>query len=66
MKNNLWKSSEKLVKNSNLNNFEKFISNNHSISFNNDYKKICKWSVENLGEFWKSIWNFGEIKGKLG
>ena len=24
MKNNLWKSSEELVKNSNLNNFEKF------------------------------------------
>ena len=30
MKNNLWKSSEELVKNSNLNNFEKFISKNYS------------------------------------
>ena len=29
-------------------------------------KKICKWSIENLGEFWKSVWNFGKIKGKLG
>ena len=66
MKNNLWKSSEKLVKNSNLNNFEKFISKNYNLSFSNDYKKICKWSIENLGEFWKSIWNFGKIKGKLG
>ena len=66
MKNNLWKSSEELVKNSNLNNFEKFISKNYNLSFNNDYKKICKWSIENLGEFWKSVWNFGKIKGKLG
>ena len=66
MKNNLWKSSEELVKNSNLNNFEKFISKNYNLSFNNDYKKIYKWSIENLGEFWKSVWNFGKIKGKLG
>ena len=66
MKNNLWKSSEELVKNSNLNNFEKFISKNYNLSFKNDYKKICKWSIENLGEFWKSVWNFGKIKGKLG
>ena len=66
MCNNLWKSSNKLVKNSNLNNFEKYISKNYSLSFGNDYKKICKWSIENLGEFWKSIWKFGKIKGKLG
>ena len=66
MKNKLWKGSEKLVKNSNLNNFEKFISKNYNLSFSNDYKKICKWSIENLGEFWKSVWNFGKIKGKLG
>ena len=66
MKNKLWKGSEKLVENSNLNNFEKFISKNYNLSFSNDYKKICKWSIENLGEFWKSIWNFGKIKGKLG
>ena len=45
MKNNLWESSKELVKNSNLNNFEKFISKNYNLSFNNDYKKICKWSM---------------------
>ena len=35
MKNNLWKSSEKLVKNSNLNNFENLTVNNIEINNNN-------------------------------
>ena len=66
MKNSLWKSSSELIKDSNLNSFESYLSKKYDILFNGDYQKIWKWSVENLGKFWKSIWNYAEIKGKLG
>ena len=66
MKNFLWKSLDREIKNSNLSNFEKYLSENYQTSFKNNYEKIWNWSIENSAEFWKSIWKFYNIKGKLG
>jgi acetoacetyl-CoA synthetase len=66
MQNYLWKSSKELIRNSNLNKFERFISKKHNVKFENNYDELWKWSVQNLGVFWKSIWLFSKIKGKLG
>ena len=66
MKNILWKSLAHEIKSSNLNNFEKYLSKNYQTSFKNNYEKIWKWSIENSAEFWKSIWKFSNVKGKLG
>ena len=66
MKKNLWKGSRKLIKNSNLNKFEIFISKKFDLSINNNYQKIWKWSINNLGKFWESVWDYAEIKGKKG
>ena len=66
MKNFLWKSLDREIKSSNLSNFEKYLSENYQTSFKNNYEKIWNWSIENSAEFWKSIWKFYNIKGKLG
>ena len=64
--NILWKASTEELKNSNLFKFENFLEENYSIKFSSDYKLLWKWSIDNPGEFWKSIWQFSNIKGKLG
>ena len=66
MKNILWTSSNKRLKNSNLFRFEKFLNKKYKINNKNNYKKLWEWSVNNNGKFWKSIWEFSDIRGKLG
>ena len=36
------------------------------INSDNNFNKIWKWSVDNPNFFWKSIWDFTKVKGKLG
>ena len=66
MKNILWKCSNKKLKDSNLFKFENFLKTKYEINYNNNYEQLWKWSIENLGEFWQSIWEFSNIKGQLG
>ncbi len=60
----LWEASIKLKKNSNLFKFEKFISNRYKKKFNNNYKKIHDWSIQNSEYFWNSIWDFSNVIGE--
>ena len=66
MKNMLWKCSDSKLKDSNLFKFESFLNKKYSIDYQNDYEQLWKWSINNIGEFWKSIWEFSNVKGKLG
>jgi len=66
MENYLWKSSKDLIKNSNLNKFEKFVNKKYRKKFKKNYIKLWNWSIENLGDFWSSIWFFFKIKGRIG
>ncbi len=58
----LWKPSTKVVKDSNLNYFTKYLG----IDFEDDFKKIWKWSVENPDTFWSKFWDFSKIIGEKG
>ena len=60
--NYLWKPSNKIVENSNLNKFSKFIG----IEFKEDFKKLWEWSVNNPEVFWSKIWDFTKIIGDKG
>ena len=62
----LWKCSDSKLKDSNLFKFESFLNKKYSIDYQNDYEQLWKWSINNIGEFWKSIWEFSNVKGKLG
>ena len=66
MKNTLWQCSDKKLKDSNLLKFENFLKKNYGLNFDNDYEQLWKWSINHSGEFWKSIWEFSNIKGQLG
>ena len=66
MKSYLWKINEEKLKKTNLAKYSNFIKKNYKIKINNNFNKIWKWSVENPEVFWKSIWDFTKVKGKMG
>ncbi|MDB4827563.1 acetoacetate--CoA ligase [Candidatus Pelagibacter sp.] len=63
MDKKLWEASNKLKDNSNLFKFEKFISNKYKKTFNRDFEKLHKWSVNNPQNFWDCVWDFSRVKG---
>ena len=62
----LWKCSDEKLRKSNLFKFENFLKKKYGLSHKNNYEKLWKWTVENSAEFWKSIWEFSNVKGQLG
>ena len=66
MTKKLWEASKEVKKNSNLFAFENFLSKRFKKNFQNNYKKIQKWSIKNSADFWNSFWDFSKIKGEKG
>ena len=66
MQTHLWKINKEKLAKSNLAQYSNFIKKNYKINSDNDFNKIWKWSINNPGIFWKSIWEFTEVKGDLG
>ena len=40
-----------------------FISKKYNLKFNQKYSSLLKWSIQNSGNFWGSIWDYCKIKG---
>ena len=66
MESYIWKINKKKLKETNLAKYSDFLKANYKINSNNDFSKIWRWSVENPQIFWKSIWDFTKVKGKIG
>ena len=62
----LWKLSKEKLKTTNLYLYSNFIRKNFSIETNGDFNKLWEWSVKNPQDFWKSIWDFSKVKGRIG
>jgi acetoacetyl-CoA synthetase len=57
----LWKPSNEFIENSNLKRYENWLFEQKGLRFT-DYQELHQWSIENLADFWKSLWHFFEIK----
>lgn len=57
----LWKPSEERIKDSNMYRFIQYINSKYNTNFT-EYSQLYQWSIENIPEFWASIWDFTEIK----
>ena len=66
MAKKLWVAKSNVKTNSNLYNYEKFISKKFNQQFNQNYRKILGWSIKNLGNFWGTIWDYCKVKGIKG
>ena len=59
----LWEATKKVKINSNLYQFEKFISLKYNLKFKHNYQKILNWSIKNSSTFWDDVWDFCKING---
>ncbi len=59
----LWEATKKVKINSNLYQFEKFISLKYNLKFKHNYQKILNWSIKNSAIFWDDVWDFCKING---
>ena len=66
MKTQLWKINKEKLGSTNLSKYSNFIEKKYNIKSENDFNKIWKWSVDFPSIFWKSVWEFTNVKGKLG
>ncbi len=61
MKQPLWVPSEERKKNSNMTRFMGYVNRRFHKEFTG-YFDLYDWSVENIPDFWTSVWDFLEIK----
>jgi len=56
----LWKPSEAQIQNSNMYRFMNIVNEKYAQKFN-DYAPLYEWSVENVADFWATMWEFADI-----
>lgn len=56
----LWKPSEEQIKNSNMYRFMGIVNEKYQQNFN-EYAPLYEWSIENIAEFWATMWDFADI-----
>ncbi|MEE9419868.1 MAG: acetoacetate--CoA ligase, partial [Desulfatiglandaceae bacterium] len=56
----LWTPSEERIKNTNMYRFMHFVNKRYGKKFT-EYTSLYEWSIENIPDFWASMWDFGEI-----
>lgn len=61
MKKPLWIPSEERVKNANMTRFIEFVNQRYGKNFQT-YDELYHWSIENIPDFWESMWKSAGIK----
>ena len=56
----LWAPSSKVIADSNLTRFADWLGFTKEVSFA-DYEALWRWSVENVEDFWQSIWSYADV-----
>ena len=56
----LWKPSEEQIKNSNMYRFMSLVNEKFNQEFD-DYGPLYEWSIENVSNFWATMWEFADI-----
>ncbi|NND07681.1 MAG: acetoacetate--CoA ligase [Saprospiraceae bacterium] len=57
----LWKPEEAFKANSNLHHYIEWLRTDKDLSFE-DYASLWWWSIENIADFWKSLWQYFDIQ----
>ncbi|HSH01813.1 MAG TPA: acetoacetate--CoA ligase [Anaerolineae bacterium] len=57
----IWQPSPERIANSNLTDYMRWLTENRGLHFD-DYPSLWEWSIENVNDFWGTIWEYGQIK----
>ena len=61
MREPLWTPSSDRVAQANLTAYTTYVNNRYGTGFT-DYFELQRWSVDNIADFWESVWDFLDIK----
>ena len=61
MKTPLWIPSEERKRNASITRFMEQVNQRYALKLDS-YAELYKWSVENIPDFWRTVWDFTEIK----
>jgi len=61
----LWKPSAERISSSELNAFMSFLNSEYNLEIS-QYQQLHQWSIDNKEAFWKSVWAFFKVTGKMG
>ena len=53
----LWHPSSSFIENSGLKKYERWISDNYNLKFDN-YSQLWQWSIDQMDQFWESLWKY--------
>ncbi len=56
----LWEPSEERIKKANMTHFIDFVNKKYDLEISS-YFQLYNWSIENIPDFWATMWEFGEI-----
>jgi acetoacetyl-CoA synthetase len=62
----LWTPSAHAVERSNLTRYMRWLETERGLDFDGDYHALWRWSVEELENFWASIWEFFGVRASSG
>ncbi|MEW6260272.1 MAG: acetoacetate--CoA ligase [Thermodesulfobacteriota bacterium] len=57
----LWKPSEEQIKRSNMYRFMQIVNHRYNKTFST-YNELYDWSIDNIPDFWKEVWEFESIQ----
>ncbi len=60
----LWEPTEEQIKSSNMYRFMTHVNSAFGHDFT-DYTSLYEWSVENIADFWSTLWTFADIKASV-
>ncbi|MEM7539204.1 MAG: acetoacetate--CoA ligase [Chloroflexota bacterium] len=57
----LWQPTEEDIQNANITKYRKWVNETYGLNLGT-YPELWQWSVDNIGTFWQSIWDYCDIK----
>jgi acetoacetyl-CoA synthetase len=61
----LWEPSEERKRQANITRFIGLVNEKYGLEIKT-YSELWNWSIENIADFWATMWEFGEIKASRG
>ena len=65
MRSLLWVPDEQRKKKANITRYMEFLKQKYGLKFSS-YNELYDWSVNNIPDFWASVWDFAEIRASKG
>jgi acetoacetyl-CoA synthetase len=56
----LWEPSPAVKENANMTHYMQWLRENNGLDFQ-EYRPLWQWSVENIADFWKSLWDYFQV-----